>query len=364
MSQHPSTVTLKDFCPSPPPTIYATEQYGVATATHFGGTWKYLSNEDGSWGIPLVIRAIPGTSMFDAMTPYGYGGIHVHDSLTEAEAQRLWADSVSVLAQSNIVSVFFRFPPFIPAEAGRAIQFPDLSVERASSTILVNTSENVDIMSSLTAKCRKQVRRGQRDGLVVTVLAAEEDNLREFRKLYIASMDRIDAKNEYYFNENYFDELRLLGERLRVSQVHDSAGHLVASSLVLLDDDVAHLHLVGADNEVRGVNNIRIWALLDWSQKHGIRSVHLGGGVRDRDSLFSFKQSFGGEAVDFHVGKLVVDQSKYSALTSRMQGGANLIQESDDSSFFPAYRRAGNRLIGSEKGNGHLSQQDMRKVEE
>ena len=331
------SVELRDSPPSPPPTLYAGEHFGRATAAHEGGEWKYLSNDDGTFGIPLVIRSIPNSDLVDAVTPYGYGGIHIDESLSDEEAATLWAEALEVMNQAGIVSVFFRFPPFIPRQAERAAKLPGLDVERVSSTFLVKTDDPDAARSRLHKSCRRAVRRAQEAGFVTVVEPPSKDNMTAFRQLYEASMSRLNAQDGYFFGDEYFDGLAGLGESMKVSRVVAPSGDTVAASLLMTDDRIAHAHLSGAAPDARGVSNLRLWDLVKWCAESDVTDMHMGGGIREGDSLSRFKQSFGGEQVDFLVGRLVVNERVYRSLVGRQRDAGHGV-DGQAGAFFPAYR--------------------------
>ena len=99
-----------------PSSVYASVEYGSAVAEEEGGSWEMIHDDHGYWQLPLVIRPIPHTQFVDAATPYGYGGLHIAEHLTDVEAVAYWRETIALLRDRGVVSLFLRFPPpSIPA---------------------------------------------------------------------------------------------------------------------------------------------------------------------------------------------------------------------------------------------------------
>ena len=58
-------------------------------------------------------------------------------------------------------------------------------------------------------------------------------------------------------------------------------------------------------------NNLLLYNVALWGAKNGFELFHLGGGVFDNDSLFSFKKSFNKNGVfDYYIGSNVFMQDE------------------------------------------------------
>lgn len=332
---------LVDDNPAAVPTVYAERHYGRAVAATEGGIWRMLTTADNQLQAPLIIRDTPCGEFRDAATPYGYGGVLIDARLSDAERTHAWKDLVQGLRDEGIVSAFFRFAPFLPEQAHTVSRLPGLVVEQVSETVLIETDTPDMMWGRLKGRARTAVRRAEKAGLAATAGPADQQGVAAFRRLYEQTMDRLGAARHHRHTLDYFEELLSEPARLGLVQVRDSDRTTVASCLVLLDEKVAHYHLSGSDGSSPGATNLLIWRLLTWAWDSGMEAVHLGGGLSAGDSLFAFKQSFGGASVPFFVGRLVVNYEVYERLCTNH---ARRLGTSPDilrgGKFFPAYRQA------------------------
>ena len=67
------------------------------------------------------------------------------------------------------------------------------------------------------------------------------------------------------------------------------------------------------------------------ARERGLKQLHLGGGLRAGDALARFKASLGSGRAPYHVGRAVLDRSRYDQLCAAA-GVA------PDAERFPAYR--------------------------
>jgi Acetyltransferase (GNAT) domain len=274
-----------------------------------------LLEEDGVV-LACIVRAIPGTDVYDATTPYGYGGPVGKGDFHGAYER--WCVSRS------IVSTFVRFHPLY--ENHRDAPYASF----ASAT--VGWPLEGDLLAGMHGKHRNVVRKAQKAGVAVDVTAAPDD-LSAFAALYEQTMRRQDASDYYFFPPEYWERLTALeGNLVRFDSLAD--GEVVASALCLRGDRWLHYHLGATANSARdlGASNLLLYTAALWGQAQHLEEFHLGGGAGAKeDSLFAFKQRFSPEGRrEFWVGKLVHDEDAYR----RLSGGAEI----DYESFFPAYR--------------------------
>ncbi|MGK3953985.1 GNAT family N-acetyltransferase [Microbacterium sp. I2] len=334
----------RDTEPRAIPSLYFSAAYGIANAEHLGGRWVTVADDAGTWQMPLIIRK-DETGVIDAATPYGYGGIFISRSMSDRVLRAAWGSARSLLEDMGIVSVFLRFAPFLTNSSERARELDGLDVRQTSHTIAVPVLDADAMWTAMKGRARTAIRKATAQGLTANIESISESILSAddpFRVLYASTMDRLGAGNSYYFGESYYRYLSAAAaNQVQVASVRDATGRVVAAALVLCDDTVAHYHLSGSDPVAArdGANNLLIWSIMKWSAEQGYHSVHLGGGVRPEDTLFRFKDSFGGTHLPFRVGRLVVDEKRYHELVAARASQlrcdpADLVR----ADYFPAYR--------------------------
>jgi serine/alanine adding enzyme len=266
--------------------------------------------------LACIVRAIPSSDAYDAITPYGYGG-PVGDGAFYNAYER-WC------AERSIVSTFIRFHPLFENHRG--------AHHATYSGPTVGWPLKGDLLGVMHGKHRNTVRKAQKAGVAVDVTAAPDD-LSAFMALYERTMDRQDAAEYYFFPAEYWEQLTSLGGYLvRFDAL--CGGEVVASALCLRGDRWLHYHLGATDDAARdiGASNLLLYTAAVWAQEQRLEEFHLGGGAGGKeDSLLAFKQRFSPAGQrEFWVGKLVHDEGAYR----RLSGG----DEIELDGFFPAYR--------------------------
>ncbi|WP_422123909.1 GNAT family N-acetyltransferase [Planococcus sp. X10-3] len=323
--------------------IYFNKDYGALYETRESGscvTFEYR-NVLGSVRHLFIKRLIPivikeGTSYFDLITPYGYGGPLV-EAVDESDKKELVADFNRAFEEycrnENIVSEFIRFHPVLENVSDFTDSYETAFMRYTIQTRLIET-EN-PLISEYSASVRRDIRKGLKSGVEYKV-TVNPDNLDRFRDLYLKTMKRNNADDYYYFDELYFEQcLTLLGPQLVVVEV-SWRGILIAMSLNFVSDDLLHVHLTGSLEEYHHLYapNILQYALMEWGMDNGIRLIHHGGGRTNEpdDKLYLYKKKYGkGQELEFHIGKKIWNRGVYDMLCKEVG-----VEEED--LFFPAYR--------------------------
>ncbi len=334
------------------PDVYFTAGYGRAAATPESGTWQLAHWQDRIL-VPYIRRRYDAMTQ-DAISPYGYSGLHVEPGCPPHELARFWSSAVDQWRDAGLITLFLRFSPLDSGAVRAAAGLPGIELIRRADTITVPVHEGPSaIWDSMQGRSRTAIRKASKSGLTSTIQPANADDLTAgsaFRRLYGQTMRRVASAPEYLFPQGYYRRLADgLGKGLLLAEVRDPGGAVVAGALVLRHRDRAHYHLAGsAPLAARdGANNLLLWTILRWAAESGCRLVHLGGGVRAGDGLFRFKCSFGGVRTAFWTGAVVLDRSRYDALLAahahRLGRSTNDVQTSG---YFPGYRLEGARRAG------------------
>lgn len=330
------------------PDVYFTPGYGAAAAVTEHGTW-HSQHSPGKITVPYILRRIPEAptnGAVDAVSPYGYSGIHIGPDCSPAEASHYWAAAVEHWRDLGVVSLFLRFSPLDRRSVKIANTFSDLDLTQRMDTITVAVDRGPDhVWDAMQGRSRTAIRKARNAGLTAEVRRAVANDVAAvspFRALYEQTMTRVASTPQYFFPDVYY---RLLVEgcadNLLITYVRDAHGTVVAAALILTHRDRAHYHLAGStpDAARNGANNLLLWTIMAWAADHGCSVVHLGGGVRPGDGLFRFKQSFGGTATPFWTGAVVLDHTRYDALLStRAHTLGKPVSEIRTCGFFPGYR--------------------------
>ena len=321
--------------------MYFLPAYGRAASLGVGEEWVVVEGFDGAWQIPLVLRTVhDGTK--DAISPYGYSGVYASPSLSSAQVQQAWFETVCRLRELRVISVLLRHSPLVP----QACDLPGLlTIVSGHPTIVLEPVDHDSAWSGLNKHCRNRIRKALKNGYTADVRPAGRQDLAvggDFRRLYEETMHRLEAETRYFFSDRYYEELRVgLGSNLLIAEVRDPTGVVASSLLLMRHGDLLHSHLHGSNpaDAPMGVNNLSYWTATQFAIDHGIRQLHLGGGHHAHDSLFRFKHTFGGRELQYRVSGLIVDQELYQVQVKHRAAECHTTPEAlSASTYFPAYR--------------------------
>jgi hypothetical protein len=318
---------------SPTPDVYYRPGYCAAYETVGQGRAVAVVTESALY--PLLLRPLPfGEEGFDAVTPYGYGGVLLREPGARADARQLrdWC------ATNGVVSCLLRLHPLLGAsEQLSETDEAELEIHDHGPTTAVDPRR----IDPDTARL-EEMSKGRKADLTIArrelqlVWGNGDEALERFRQVYDVTMKRLGAGEFYVFPAEYYRRLAAgLGERLRIA-LAIREDDVVGGALFLAGQRFAHYHLSGATAAGRELKagTLLVHAGAEWAREHGCELLHLGGGTSGEDSLFAFKKSFGGETYTYSFATLVADRARYDELLARRD------QEDDPPrpGFFPAYR--------------------------
>jgi lipid II:glycine glycyltransferase (peptidoglycan interpeptide bridge formation enzyme) len=192
---------------------------------------------------------------------------------------------------------------------------------------------------SLNSDARRCVRRAEQAGVRVRTATSREEIL-EFHRLHVLTMQRRQALGRYALAPDYFlalFEQMPSNTRLFLAEYH---GRVVAGGLFLHGGTDVYWHLSAADLEFSRVRpvNACVFGAIQWASSEGKRRLLCGGGHAPDDGVFRFKASFSPLRARFRVYRRVHDAAAYAALTRAwaLHHGA----AGEGNGFFPAYRAA------------------------
>ncbi|WP_394749414.1 GNAT family N-acetyltransferase [Spongiimicrobium salis] len=284
--------------------------------------------------LPLLIRNIVGGPYKDATCVYGYCGpisTPVTDSydnipFMKALHEYLW--------ENNIISVFSRLHPFIPAQATILANMG--KVERLGNIVNIDLSKRLEVQrQAYHRRLRTYINKSRK--LCDIRIATTEDDVRTFIDQYYETMRRTNAHPRYFFPEAYFFKLMAAEDfecpMLLVSDKSD--GSIIGGSMFLIKNNMVHYHLSCANDQGLKYNAIKL--VIDEMRLHATEKKYnfynLGGGLGSKeDSLFYFKSSFSKDYRPFKIWKYIVNPSVYDQLCSIKE------QQVQSSDFFPLYR--------------------------
>jgi len=273
--------------------------------------------------------------LFDAVTPYGYGGFIFSDIPTDEEQTILSYEFLSALKSRYIISVFFRFHPVL-ANARYSRQLCDVS--DLGNTISMDLTDADTIWSNITSKNRNVIRKAEKSG--VEIYHSDNPNLfKVFKEIYNETMRGDNAEEYYFFEDKFYGAIAndLAGNYEIFYATHED--RIISIAIMIYANNQMHYHLSGSLREFRTLapSNLLLYKAAIWGHEQGYKTFHLGGGVGSgEDPLYKFKAAFNRNSdCQFSIGKLIVDNKAYDELVLFRQRN----QDFDyNSNYFPLYR--------------------------
>jgi len=267
---------------------------------------------------PFLVSPIPGTDgLFDFETPYGYGG-PVCSSGNSEFLSAAWDCFVSECSRLRIVVGFVRFHPILQNDKYLTSRF---CVINDRKTIAIDLKPSVeDIWSEqIHSKNRNVIRKAINSGLRYEI-DLNFKYLDQFKTLYNETMDKLSADLFYYFDDNYYINMRtnLQGRAFLATVWFEDK--LISSAIIMYSKNYGHYHLAGSDRNYLSMspNNLLLWETACELKRMGKSIFHLGGGINSdpENSLLSFKKKFSKNEFQFSIGKMIVMDKEYMQLCS------------------------------------------------
>ena len=320
--------------------LYFDENYGKLYEKIENGTSEIFTYEDENGKITnqFLKREIPEKIdekvFYDLVTPYGYGGPVVEEvNNKEKLLENFEREFSKYCLENNIVSEFVRFHPLIKNYQDFEKMY---NAQYMRKTLITKLDEEDPITNQFGKSSRKNIRQAINRGVTFKVTKSPE-NIGAFKEIYYSTMDRNNATDYYYFDDEYFNDiLRYFKENIvLVEAIYEEK--VIAAGLYFTYKDIIHIHLSGTLNEYLFLSPAYIlrYAIAEWGIENGYKLIHHGGGRSnsEEDSLYLFKKNFARvHDVDFYIGKKVWNEEIYNKLCEMKN-----VDKKD--AFFPAYRK-------------------------
>ncbi|MDH3744183.1 MAG: GNAT family N-acetyltransferase [Acidobacteriota bacterium] len=315
--------------------VYHLPGYAALEAHRMGGEARLFVYDERNlrFLLPLVLRPIDDSDKFDAISPYGYPGPIVSSGARANFIERASRALIDALSDLRLVSAFVRMHPLLSPDPDHLDVAGTLV--KHGQTVSIDLRQPEDVMwTAIRAGHRTEIRHSSEKGLAFFADPAWS-KLDEFLSLYTATMKRLSAADEYFFDRAYFTGLRgLPAAQIQLACVtHEET--LLAAGVFTEVEGLVQYHLSASQQIDRRLQPTKL--LLDqvrrWAAGQGHHTLHLGGGVGGRkDGLFGFKAGFSKSRHDFFTWRLVPDATAYERLCASTGVEAGL-------GFFPAYRQ-------------------------
>lgn len=261
---------------------------------------------------------------YDLISPYGYGGFLGNIS----DWQKLNDVYSEYCKEKNYICEFVRFELFTDY-----YKKYDGIVETRSHNVIRSLDLSLDEMwMDFKQKVRKNVKKANSFDLKC-IIENNDEHIKDFLRIYYSTMERTDAKDEYFFSEKFFKQINKMNDNLMYFYVLYE-GKIISAELVIYGSKNAYSYLGGTDKEYFHMrpNDYLKYEIVKWAKEKGLDNFVLGGGYGADDGIYQYKLSLAPHGQkDFYIGWKVFNQRIYDQLV--------MLRESDlDKSFFPLYR--------------------------
>lgn len=294
--------------------IYFSEEY-VRLATNQSQTpFCAICEEDNKIMLFPFLRS-SFKDYYDFETPYGYGGPISNCNDREWNEKALKA-IIDYFANNQYLAGFVRFHPLLKnADLCRNV----FTVVDDRKTIAIDTSfsEEEIWQNQIHSKNRNMIRKAEKNGLEF-FRDDEFKYIEQFKQLYNSTMQRLDADDFYFFDDEYYKRFVEIFKGKGFLGCISKDSEIIGAALFMYENGYGHYHLAGSNRNYSslGTNNLLLWKVACEMHKEGVKEFHLGGGTDsdEENSLFKFKRAFSPNVKQFSIGKMIFNKDAYDSV--------------------------------------------------
>ena len=190
---------------------------------------------------------------------------------------------------------------------------------------------------SLSSEGRRRIKVGRRAGVTVRRASSAED-VREFHRLYLRTMERREAPERQRYPLRYFLAVFETMPASAFLVMAEHQGRVVAGGLFLQDQTNVYWHLSASDVDFRHVSpeEVYVCETILAALGHGRRRMVLGGGHPGDAGASRFAGNFSPLRAPWFTYERVHDAEGYASLMTTWYVRYGMARSTDG--LFPAYR--------------------------
>ncbi|QWX84792.1 NeuD/PglB/VioB family sugar acetyltransferase [Cellulophaga sp. HaHaR_3_176] len=309
---------------------------------------KYFTlekNNETLFLMPFSLRKIiikeKDTTYKDVSSFYGYSGPLYNEKTSPNDLEIFWSYVDNWYKNNKVISEFIRFnlEGNYNNYSGKIIP----TLNNVKGEILEDKNEQWDDFAS---KVRNNYRKAISNNLEAKIFHKEIDEsvIEVFHEIYINTMKRNQAENNYFFSLSYFKNLILSNPKNTALILIYKDNTPISTELILLNKETMYSFLGGTTAsyfELRPNDFLKMEAM-NWGRENGFKKYILGGGRANNDSLYKYKKSFfpNNNDVIYYTGRKVLNERAYEKLVTLARKHTYIIDEADIvNEYFPLYRK-------------------------
>lgn len=326
--------------------FYHQPGFHLLEAERLGGDARAIVIESGEalFFAPFLLRDVPGSApgaSRDATPVYGYPGLLASpDALASGRFMKEALGYLKMeLAKLDVCAAFLPLHPILSNKIAEFIPSGEISELGKTVSFDLNLDEGT-LWAQIKKGHRGVLNKCKRIGLESSVVSYQE-GLDELIETYLDTMNRVAAKNTYFFERSYFERLKDSGEEVHLCHVKRDG--LVAAACVFFERcGIMQAHLGGTKTvQMRhSPFSYLFYSMALWGKERGLDYLHIGGGVGgSNDRLLSFKEGFSRLRHDWLAWRLIIDVELYEhQIAKRAKELRKKLEDIRQEKFFPLYR--------------------------
>ena len=271
------------------------------------------------WFIPFLKKQIKikekiFDDYFDLETPYGYGG-PISNSKDKNFLKKSTNSFIKWCKAEKIINFIIKFHPVIKNDK---LFFCEDNLILDRKTLEIDLSKNdLDYDNLFPSKVRNMINRVKKDNILIEINNSK-DVIRKVKDLYIKKMKLKNAREFYFFNDDYFSKLSNIISKNGWCIIARIGSELLGFAFFLNYNYKSSYHLSSTTDSKKypGLTNEIIKKAVDNAQLNGFDSINLGGGntSNDQDSLYKFKLKMSNKKNNFFIYKKILNKKAHRIL--------------------------------------------------
>lgn len=307
------------------PDIYFTPEYGKACEYSDDAIWELCQYKDLIYVYLKKEYFFENIKYYDLITPYGYSGYYFEKQETYNEFIPLF---IIEAKKRNYLTEVIRQNPYLNIDISN---YYDIILSRKTFGINLNNYTSFeDYLKNTHKDNRKGYNLALKKNLLFKIEEYNNENLLRFLEIYDLTMKKLNSTKYYYFNNEYYQSFFNFKDNLFFANVYQNE-KLIASCIIFKYKKLLHYHLGGSYLEYRNLrpNNLIHCSIIKYGIENKFDLYHIGGGLKDNDSLYDFKNKIGDKLFEYTIYKNVLNHEIYEKIKN---------QFSEDT-YFPIHRK-------------------------
>jgi hypothetical protein len=308
------------------PDIYFTPEYGKACEYSDNAIWELCQYKDLIYVYLKKNYTFEKITYYDLITPYGYSGYFYEKEETLEEFIPIFREEAK---KKKYLTEVIRQNPYLNINISN---YYETIVNKTTLGIKLDNFKTFDDYLNNTHRDNKRgYNLAMKSKLISLLKPFNLESYEEFKLIYENTMHNLNSTEYYYFNDNYYNALFDMKEMIYFMNIYKD-NMLIASCMLFKFKTFLHYHLGGSLLEFRNLrpNNLLHCNVIKYGMQNNYNLYHLGGGLKDNDSLFEFKNKIANTKFNYTIYKNVLIKEIYDKIKQ-------VSPEND--SFYPIHRK-------------------------